>query len=227
MPFSFRRRTKNPNRRSVTGPGFHFPVMGFSETARVGCLGRRRLSWGPPPLKAATDPELFVCESVALAVACAPGPRRPRVLRTGLVACCRRKSCGSCRARRFRLPRPLAGCAELPAPVPASRPARPPVPPPVCIARVSALLPTSQLGFLSPSTLFLPSWLLLLPLRLALFGSNAHILFPPACPIPGWVFKPSLLLKSSDSPVIWVPVQLTRRETVASDENWKFSFFMN
>ena len=53
----------------------------------------------------------------------------------------------------------------------------------------------------------------LLPLRRALLGSDAHISFPPACPVPGWAFKPSLPVKSSDSPVIWVPVQLTRRES--------------
>lgn len=170
------------------------------------------LSGAPAFEAAATDPS-FVCESVALAVACAPGPRRPRVLRTGLGACCRRKSCGSCRACRLassaprrvrRAPRPGT---RVP-PGPASRPSACLHRPPLCPSpHFPTRFPLST-NSLSP---FLASPLL--PLRLALFGSNAHILFPPACPIPGWVFKPSLLFKSSDSPVIWVPVQLTRRDS--------------
>lgn len=160
IAFSFRRRTKNPNHQGQSqDQDSIFLLRSFSETARVGCLGRRRLAFGGPCLWAQYRPELCVRESVQLAVACAQEPQQPRVLRTGLGACCRRKSCGSCRARRLassaprrvrRAPRPGTRVPPGPASVPPAALHRPRLCP----------SPTSQLGFLSPPNSLSPSWLL-------------------------------------------------------------------
>lgn len=122
---------KNLNRRSVTGPGFHFPVKGFSETARVGCLGRRRLASGAPAFEAAATDPSFMCESVALAVACALGRGGHACSAPAGGVLSQEASCGSCCASPPGFLGPPPGA---PSPRPGTRVPPGPAsrPPPVC-----------------------------------------------------------------------------------------------